>query len=101
VAIGDLLNMMYPGSALDPSRIAAAVVMGVGFIGSGLAFLRVRGEGGLETNASELTTAAGIWVVSAVGVASGLGLYVLAAAVAILTTIVFTPLMRFEKAATQ
>jgi putative Mg2+ transporter-C (MgtC) family protein len=56
---------------LDPSRIAAQVVTGVGFLGAGLIFVRggsVRG----------LTTAASIWVTAAIGSASGAGLPVLA-----------------------
>jgi len=59
--------------ALDPSRIAAQAVSGVGFIGGGLIFVRrdaVRG----------LTTAATIWLVAAVGMACGAGLPVLAVA---------------------
>ena len=58
--------------ALDPSRIAAQVVSGIGFIGGGLIFVRqdvVRG----------LTTAATIWLAAAVGMAAGAGLPVLAA----------------------
>ncbi len=57
---------------LDPSRVAAQIVTGVGFLGAGLIFVRrdsVRG----------LTTAAAIWVTAAVGAASGAGLPVLAA----------------------
>ena len=52
---------------LDPSRLAAQVVSGIGFIGAGLVFVRnnkVRG----------LTTAASIWVTAAVGTAAGAGL---------------------------
>jgi putative Mg2+ transporter-C (MgtC) family protein len=57
---------------LDPSRVAAQVVSGIGFIGGGLIFVRrdlVRG----------LTTAAVVWVTAAVGAACGAGLPVLAA----------------------
>jgi putative Mg2+ transporter-C (MgtC) family protein len=56
---------------LDPSRVAAQVASGIGFIGGGLIFVRrdaVRG----------LTTAAGVWVTAAVGVAAGAGLGILA-----------------------
>ncbi len=58
---------------LDPSRIAAQVVSGIGFIGAGcIIFQRhvVRG----------LTTAAGLWVASAIGLACGSGFYILAVA---------------------
>lgn len=56
---------------LDPSRIAAQIVSGIGFIGGGIIFVRgdaVRG----------LTTAASIWLTAAVGMACGAGLPVLA-----------------------
>jgi putative Mg2+ transporter-C (MgtC) family protein len=59
---------------LDPSRIAAQIVTGIGFIGGGLIFVRrgsVRG----------LTTAAVVWLTAAVGMACGAGLPVLALAV--------------------
>ena len=54
---------------LDPSRVAAQVVSGIGFLGAGTILLRgevVRG----------LTTAASLWAVAAIGLASGGGLYV-------------------------
>jgi putative Mg2+ transporter-C (MgtC) family protein len=59
---------------LDPSRVAAGVVSGIGFIGGGLIFVRgdiVRG----------LTTAAIVWMTAAIGMACGAGLIVLALAV--------------------
>src|SRR5437588_11040927 len=58
--------------ALDPSRVAAQVVSGIGFLGAGTIVLRrkvVRG----------LTTAASLWTVAAVGLAVGGGLYAAAA----------------------
>jgi putative Mg2+ transporter-C (MgtC) family protein len=65
-------DVLAPGRiVLDPSRVAAQIVTGVGFLGAGLIFVRrdsVRG----------LTTAAAIWVTAAVGAASGAGLPVLA-----------------------
>ena len=66
---GDLVDMA--GVSVDPSRIAAQVVSGIGFIGGGLIFVRrdiVRG----------LTTAATVWVAAAVGMAAGAGLPLLA-----------------------
>src|SRR5580700_5718113 len=59
---------------LDPSRVAAQIVSGIGFIGAGLIFVdqdRVKG----------LTTAATVWLVTAVGMACGAGLPMLALAV--------------------
>jgi putative Mg2+ transporter-C (MgtC) family protein len=66
-------DVLRPGLViLDPSRVAAQIVTGVGFLGAGLIFVRrdsVRG----------LTTAAGVWVTAAVGAAAGAGLPILAA----------------------
>lgn len=73
---------------LDPSRIAAQVVTGIGFLGAGVIFTRrdvVRG----------LTTAATIWVAAAVGMAAGAGMVSLAVgltAVHLLTLLVVGPL---------
>ena len=58
-------------ASLDPSRIASQVVKGIGFIGAGLIIFQrnvIRG----------LTTAAGLWVTSAIGLTCGAGLYTLA-----------------------
>ncbi|MDT7803769.1 MAG: putative Mg2+ transporter-C (MgtC) family protein [Actinomycetota bacterium] len=77
--------------ALDPSRIAAQIVSGIGFIGGGLIFVRrdaVRG----------LTTAATIWLTAAVGTACGAGLPVLAVGTTIghfVVTRGLPPLQRF------
>ncbi len=57
--------------APDPTRIAAQVVSGIGFIGAGLI---LRDRGGI----TGLTTAATIWAVAAVGLATAFGMYVLA-----------------------
>ncbi|ASU83643.1 magnesium transporter MgtC [Nocardiopsis gilva YIM 90087] len=69
---GDVIDP--PDVVLDPSRVAAQIVSGVGFIGAGLVFVRrdiVRG----------LTTAAAVWLSAAVGTAAGAGLWIIAAAV--------------------
>lgn len=61
---------------LDPSRMAAQIVSGIGFIGGGVIFVRrdaVRG----------LTTAAVVWVVAAVGAAAGAGLPIIATGVTV------------------
>ena len=63
---------------LDPSRVAAQIVTGVGFLGAGLIFVRrdsVRG----------LTTAASIWVTAAIGACAGAGLPILA----VFTTLIY------------
>lgn len=65
---------------LDPSRIAAQVVSGIGFIGAGTIIFHkqiVRG----------LTTAAGIWATAAIGLSIGAGLYILGSITTLLTLI--------------
>ena len=54
--------------ALDPSRIAAQVVTGVGFLGAGIIFMQ-------RETVKGLTTAAGIWTTAGIGLAIGSGLY--------------------------
>jgi putative Mg2+ transporter-C (MgtC) family protein len=69
----------------DPSRIAAQIVTGIGFLGAGAIIregLSVRG----------LTTAATLWVVAAIGMACGAGYYWPAAATTVLTLLALWPL---------
>ena len=70
------------GAAADPARVAAGVVAGIGFLGAG-AIMR-RGEGVV----AGLTTAATIWVVAAIGLAAGSGLYLASAVTTALILIV-------------
>ena len=70
----------------DPSRIAAGIVVGIGFLGAGT--IMRRGEGILEG----LTTAATIWVVAGIGLAAGAGMYVITpVATAIVFIILYIP----------
>jgi putative Mg2+ transporter-C (MgtC) family protein len=63
-------DVIKPGFVvLDPSRIAAQVVSGVGFIGAGAILFSKQGT------IRGLTTAAGLWTVAAIGLATGGGLY--------------------------
>ncbi len=64
------------GVRLDPSRIAASIVSGVGFLGAGTIFVQ-------KQTVTGLTTAAGIWATAGIGMAIGAGMYV----VGIVTTI--------------
>lgn len=67
--------------SLDPSRVAAQVVSGIGFLGAGVIILRkgtVRG----------LTTAASVWSVAGVGLACGAGLYFVAVAATVVLLLV-------------
>lgn len=65
----------------DPSRIISTIVTGVGFLGGAVVFRT-------EQKVRGVTTAASIWVVTAVGVAAGAGRYVTAAGVTVLIIIV-------------
>ena len=68
-------NVLADGRVvLDPSRVAAQIVSGIGFIGAGLIF--VRGD-----RVKGLTTAATVWLVTGIGMACGAGLPLLALAV--------------------
>lgn len=75
---------------LDPSRVAAQVVSGIGFLGAGLIITRrgsIRG----------LTTAAAVWETAAIGMAAGAGLALLAVVVTLLHFVIvlgYTPLTR-------
>ncbi|HRX85411.1 MAG TPA: MgtC/SapB family protein [Phycisphaerae bacterium] len=70
---------LYGG--LDPSRILQGIIGGIGFIGAGTI---IRGEAKVQG----ITTAAGIWLAAAVGIAVGLGSYSLAIALSALGVIV-------------
>jgi putative Mg2+ transporter-C (MgtC) family protein len=79
-----------PHVILDPSRIAAQVVSGIGFLGAGSILLRgevVRG----------LTTAASLWSVAAIGLAVGGGLYIEAVAATALIMIILAGIKPFEE----
>lgn len=67
----------YPNVSFDPSRIASQVVTGIGFIGAGTIIFQ-------KTNVRGLATAAGVWVTAAIGLACGVGMYVLASTATIL-----------------
>lgn len=90
VSLGSALIMLvsvdmfaaYRGMAsVDPTRIAAQVVSGIGFLGAG-AIIR------FPTGITGLTTAASLWVVSAIGLASGAGFFRPALATTILVLVV-------------
>lgn len=78
------------GQPIDPTRVAAQVVTGIGFLGAG-AIIRqgvtVRG----------LTTAAGMWVTAAIGVAVGLGYWPAAIATTVMTVAALFGFKRLER----
>jgi len=87
VALGSALMMIIsqygfseaaPGRAADPSRLAAQIVSGIGFLCAGTIIFRREAVKGL-------TTAAGLWVAAGIGMAVGCGMYILAVTAALLT----------------
>lgn len=68
------------GIQRDPSRIAAQVVSGIGFIGAGCIIFQ-------KNTVKGLTTAAGLWVTSAIGMTAGAGMYALACVATVLVLI--------------
>lgn len=81
------------GFQADPIRVIQAVAIGIGFLGSGIIFVSRRDE-----RVRGLTTAASIWATAAIGVASGLGYYVLAVTSTLLLLLVLRVLVRFDAA---
>lgn len=75
---------------LDPSRISAQIVSGIGFLGAGIIFVR-------QNVVSGLTTAASIWVVAAIGMACGAGMPILAACGTALHLLTVTLLARLAR----
>jgi putative Mg2+ transporter-C (MgtC) family protein len=83
--------LLMPHVVLDPSRIAAQVVSGIGFLGAGSILLRGQVVKGL-------TTAASVWAVAAIGLASGGGLFFAAAASTVIILVILAGLKPLEEA---
>ncbi|WP_182186732.1 MgtC/SapB family protein [Pectinatus frisingensis] len=66
---------------LDPSRVAAQIVSGIGFLGAGIIFVRKQAISGL-------TTAAGIWATAGIGMAIGAKLYFMGISATVLILLV-------------
>lgn len=79
-----------PNVTLDPSRIAAQVVSGIGFIGAGTILLLKQGT------IKGLTTASGLWTVAAIGLATGGGMYFAAIATTVIAIIILWALKPLE-----
>ena len=76
---------------LDPSRVASQIVSGVGFLGAGMIFIQKQSVKGL-------TTAAGIWATSGIGMAIGSGMYaigILTSTVILMVQVVFHKNLKF------
>ena len=86
-------DIIASGNDADIARVAANVVTGVSFLGAGVIFLR-------NKSVSGLTTAAGIWTVSAIGLAIGCGLYTVGCVgtvcMVICQYVIYKPLRKLE-----
>jgi len=81
-----------PGVSFDPSRIVLAVCTGIGFIGAGVIIYR-------QFHIEGLTTAAGLWLVSAIGVAVGAKMYLVALAGTVLAIVILVVFGELERKA--
>jgi putative Mg2+ transporter-C (MgtC) family protein len=84
------IQILDPTLRIDPARIAAGALIGIGFLGAGVIIksgFSIRG----------LTTAASIWIVSAIGLAIGGGLYLEGIATAVITIVALMALRTVER----
>ena len=89
-ALFTIISRSLTGPTIDPTRIAAQIVTGIGFLGAGMIVFdqsRVKG----------LTTAAGVWTAAAIGMAVGFDMNALAVFASILTILVFVVLWPVER----
>lgn len=82
-ALFTVVSIFGFSDGVDTSRVAAAVVTGIGFIGAGVIFRGMRGD-----RVMGLTTAASVWVTAAIGLAAGVGMYLIAFIIAVVTVLV-------------
>lgn len=74
IIISQIISESFIGvTQFDPLRVASQIVVGIGFVGAGLVIFREA-----EHRPAGITTAAGLWVSAAIGMASGFGLYAVA-----------------------
>lgn len=102
VCVGSCLIMMVssfgfqdilgtPNVNLDPSRVAAQVVSGIGFLGAGTIIFSKQGI------IRGLTTASGLWTVAGIGLATGSGMFVAAVATTLIAIIILWGLKPLEE----
>jgi putative Mg2+ transporter-C (MgtC) family protein len=91
VLVSHLASGMYNGSVgYNPSQIPAAVITGVGFLGTGLMVWR-------DHTLAGLTTATGLWISAGIGLAVGFGFYMLGLMATLLTLFIFVVLWFIEQ----
>lgn len=91
VVMSGVVSAKYAESfVFDPLRVASQIVVGIGFLGAGVIFVQRQVLTGL-------TTAAGLWVVAAIGASCGYGLYLIASYVTFLVLVIFQALWYIEE----
>lgn len=90
IIISEAMVETYSSLSVNPLRLAAAVISGIGFLGAGLIIFK-------DNHVANLTTAAGLWVAAGIGMAVGFGLYVPAVIATLLTLFVFAGLALVER----
>ncbi|MFA5841663.1 MAG: MgtC/SapB family protein [Candidatus Paceibacterota bacterium] len=78
------------GTFFDPLRVASNIVVGIGFLGTGIIVFK-------DSTPVGITTAAGLWLAAGIGMAIGFGLYLPAFIATILTLFIFTILFNIEE----
>jgi putative Mg2+ transporter-C (MgtC) family protein len=76
-------------AGINPLQIAGSIVIGIGFIGSGLVAMQ-------NDKHVELTTASGIWVVAGIGMACGFGFYMMAVVTTVIAAAILSVFLRIE-----
>lgn len=90
IVISEVVSERYLGVAdVNPLRVAAAVISGIGFLGTGIIIFDKELKG--------LTTAASLWVTAGIGMAVGFGMYTVAIFTALVTLFVFEVLWHVER----
>ncbi len=93
ITTAGIVTTAYVGvTAFDPLRVMAAIVMGIGFLTGGLIFVSNK-----DSQVHGITTSAGIWVATGIGIAVGFSLYSLAIMATVLTLFILHGMLGIEK----
>lgn len=92
VIISEIVSKNYIELGLnpDPLKVASNIIVGVGFLGTGIIIFK-------DSTLIGLTTAAGLWLAAGIGMATGYGLYEAAFIGMLLTLLIFTVLSYIER----
>ena len=83
-------NIFFQSSVYDPGRVMSQVLLGIGFIGAGIIFHN-------KEHIQGLTTAAGLWMATAIGMAIGIEQYFLAAIITLVSFLILTIFLGIEE----